>query len=516
MMLRLRSLLMASALGAVAIASPAHAQSDEKLTVRLLQLMVDEGLLPAEKAQSLLDAARAEAAAEAEREKAAANAVDVPYVPEVVREKIREEVKAEVIAKAKEERWIAERPIPRWVDAIDISGDFRLRRREIYFGQDNFGGFPDLQAINDAGGILTAEGAPTINTTNNFGQSLYRARIGIEAAIANGVTVGVRLGSGEDNGPVSTNELIDDYFAKGGLWIDQAYVELKPFEQLTLIGGRMARPFYSTDLVWDEDLNFEGVAAKVRLPLGEGLAVIANGGAFPLEQRYTNEVSLNRWLYGGQLGAEFATGDVELKAAVAYYDFQNIRGRKNELNSRLNDYTALTLVGSGNSKFNIRNDGELTQLVGLSSDFDVLNVTGSIAYRGFDDIVVRLTGDFAKNLAFDRADILALAPNSTPPGDIAWQARLDVGRPAIERLGHWRIGLAYRRLETDSVLDVFTDSDFGLGGTDLKGYVLDAELGIFRNTSIGARWLSANAIERRALSPLFAVDTLLLDLNARF
>lgn len=511
----IRSLLAAGVAGAALLALPAQAQSTDDIAVDLLQLMIDEGLLPAHKAQSLLDRARARAQEREDRQAANATAIEVPYVPEVVREQLREEVKAEVIAQAKEERWITADPIPEWIDGVRVSGDFRLRRQQVYFGEDNFPGFPDLQAINDAGGILTADGAPLINSTNDFGRTLYRARLGVEAKVSDHVLVGIRLGAGEDRGAISTNEVLGDLFQKDGIWIDRAYVTLKPHEAVQITGGRMANPFYSTDLVWDEDINPEGVAAQVRVPIGNG-AVFANAGAFPLQQRHTNTVSLDRWMWAAQLGSEGRFGDFSIKAAAAYYDYRNIQSRKNALDSRLNDYTALAIVGSGNSKFNVRNDGGLTQLIGLSPDFNILNATASVAYTPTEDFEVRLTGDVARNLAFDANEILALEPNTTKPGDLAWHARIDVGDPLIEGFGDWRFGFAYKRLETDAVLDIFTDSDFGLGGTDLKGYVIDGEVGIYRNTSLGIRWLSANAIERRAIAPLWAVDSLLLDLNTRF
>ncbi|MDI4239613.1 putative porin, partial [Bradyrhizobium sp. Arg237L] len=65
---------------------------------------------------------------------------------------------------------------------------------------------------------------------------------------------------------------------------------------------------------------------------------------------------------------------------------------------------------------------------------------------------------------------------------------------------------------SDATLDAFADSDFGLGGTNLKGYFLGANVGLSENVWASMRWLSANNI---AGSP-YAVDVLLVDLNAKF
>src|SRR3546814_7581619 len=40
----------------------------------------------------------------------------------------------------------------------------------------------------------------------------------------------------------------------------------------------------------------------------------------------------------------------------------------------------------------------------------------------------------------------------------------------------------------------FTDSDFHLGGANAKGFILGGALGLGKNTAVGLRWLSADAV----------------------
>ena len=61
-------------------------------------------------------------------------------------------------------------------------------------------------------------------------------------------------------------------------------------------------------------------------------------------------------------------------------------------------------------------------------------------------------------------------------------------------------------------VDAFADSDFGLGGTNLKGYFVGGNVGLGDNVWATLRWMSANGI---AGVP-YAVDVLQVDLNARF
>ena len=62
------------------------------------------------------------------------------------------------------------------------------------------------------------------------------------------------------------------------------------------------------------------------------------------------------------------------------------------------------------------------------------------------------------------------------------------------------------------MLDAFTDSDFRLGGTDAKGYILGGSYGLGKNTAASVRYFSGDSISGAPLS----IDTLQFDLNLRF
>ena len=511
----LRNTLLAGAAIALAMGAPASAQTTEDIGIELLQLMVDEGLLPREKAQQLLDKARHAAELRAQREQPkTASTIDVPYVPEALRAQIKDEVKQEVVAQAKSEGWVAPNSLPGWLDRIQISGDFRLRYDGERFGTNNLPFFPDVNAINRAGGVNNATGLPFINSPVDRHRIRYRARLAIDAMINKAVRVGVRLASGDDNGPVSTNNTLGSYFNKNAVWLDRAFIEIQPVKWVTLTGGRMANPFLSTDMIWDPDINPEGVAGRLNYNFGDklfGLSLFGTAGAFPLQER---EIDHNdRWLYASQAGLALQPiRNVTISAAGSYYNYTHVKSRKNNPDgSRLFDYTAPGLLSQGNSLFNMRTDG-LTTLAGLASDFNLLSGIATLSYdRG--PLRFSMTGEVVKNLALNPAEVARLRGEvGVPPGDLGWHVRFDAGHREINKFGDWRIAAAYKRIETDAVLDIFADSDFGLGGTDQKGYVFEGEFGIYKNTSISAQWASSDSISRAPLS----VDVLLLNLNTRF
>ncbi len=93
---------------------------------------------------------------------------------------------------------------------------------------------------------------------------------------------------------------------------------------------------------------------------------------------------------------------------------------------------------------------------------------------------------------------------------------MSIGRPAIETFDKWKapwkVFLYYKYLEADAVVDAFTDSDFHLGGTNTKGWILGTEFGLMKNTWLTLRWLTADEIE----GPPLAIDVLQVDLNASY
>lgn len=519
--------LAALLLGAPLVAGAQSAAASET-TLALIELLVKEGVISVDKARALLAAAEKEAQMARQREAAPApNTVRVPYVPETVKNEIREELRAEIVQQAKAERWGVPGSLPEWIDRIEWNGDLRVRYQGDRFSDGNFPFLPDAQRINSSGGVTTAAGFPFVNTIDDRNRLRYRARIGANVRVSDSTKAGIKLASGSDNSPTSTNQSMGDYFRKDAIWVDQAFIDYTPFRD-TAIGdigiaaGRMANPFFTTDLVWDSDVNMEGLAVKGFKPWGNPSAKGQLGrqgffytlGAFPLQEFERNKN--DSWLYAAQAGTVSNFGDnLSVKFGAAYYNFKNVQSQLNAPGgSRLLDYTAPAILGPGNSIFNMRTDG-LTTLAGLASQFKLLNLTASARYRmPKSPLYLTFTADYVKNTAMDPAEITRLqgAPG-VKPDDKGYLARVAFGTEKIARRGDWEVALGYKRIGSDAVIAAFTDSDFGVhGGTDLKGFTLDANYGIAPNTWIGFSWLSADAVRR----PPFAADVLQLNFNTRF
>lgn len=571
------ALLVAAGLAA---ASPARAQEpapSPNATINLINLMVKRGLITRADADGLIKQAEAEAAAATAAAAPAPAAapggttvavpnrdgtVRVQYVPEMVRKQIRDEVRTEVMAQAKREGWATPNAIPDWTQRVKITGDIRLRYEGDYLGDSNAntGEFPNFNAINTGSPYDVSTGnanlPPQLNVDQDRERARLRARLGVAADLGDGFSTGLRVATGDGSSPVSTNQSLGGgggNFSKYAIWLDRAYIRYKGdvADGLGLVvdGGRFDNPFFATDLIWDDDIGFDGLALAGAYDLGGSVKPFGVLGAFPVYNTDFNFASTDaakmqshdKWLLGGQAGVEWKIADdYRLKAGLAYYHFDNIKGELSSLCTVLNasdacdsDLTRPGFAQKGNTYMALRaidptaaNGNGTTdqyQYFGLVTGFRELALTARLDLSQFKTLPIALDGEYVKNLAFDESRARANAVNNRgdaagqPPGefeggDTAYMARLTLGTEQVRKRWDWNLRFAYKYLESDSVVDGFTDSDFGLGGTNLEGYVFGGAFGVADNVALSLRWQSADNIA----GPTYSADVLQADVSARF
>lgn len=478
-------------------------------TLKLIQLLVEQGVLKQEAADAMLKKAQQQAAEKVAQQQAAETeaekgVVRVTYVPETVKREIREQVRQEVVAQAKLERWGDVNAVPEWLDRLKWEGDIRLRYQGDLFSDRNV----TPQDIN-------FDGIPTDNVSEDRHRERVRLRLGLNANVAGGIDAGVRITTGNTSDPVSTNQTLGNTGNKYSVVLDRAFLKLRPVDDLTLWGGRIPNPFFSTDLVWDDDLNFEGAAvsyAPGALDPQREFKPFVTAGVFPLQEieQSTSNQAEDKWLYGAQLGLEWVPSTrARFKGGLSYYDYQNVTGIPSFATSFA---TAPQFRQKGNTVFDI--DTGSGYLPGLASEFRLVNLNLVADFADFYPVHVMGSFDWVRNIGFDHGDILTRTGQDIEAETDGYQFKLTIGHPNFTYLEdhEWQAFIGYRYLERDAVLDAFTDSDFHLGGTNHKGFMIGGSYALYKNTWLSARWMSSDEISGLPLS----IDVFQIDLNAKF
>lgn len=559
----------------------------ESLAVNLVKRMVERGLLSEEDAKGLFSQAEADVAKEREKRRARRVAaqearafaaqtgtlpeagaggekIRVSYVPEVVKEELRQQIKQEILGDVKKE--ITPTIMPEWVNAWHPFVDFRIRYERDSFpaGNASNGSFPNFNLINTGPPYDTANAAnqfaPQINSDQDRQRARIRLRIGTEIDLGDHFTLGVRLGTGDSNSPVSGNQSLGStstgpggnfnqqggQFSKYAIWLDRAFLKWEPVDSFAFTVGRFDNPFFSTAAIWSEDIGFDGILLQARHEFQDGaVAPFLTLGTFPIfntdlnfaSNRPAKFESRDKWLHAGQVGFDWKISrDWHFKAAAAYYYFQNIEGK---LSSRYipqnaddqgdTDASRPSFAQKGNSYRALRNIDNSTalngfgannqwQYYGLATPFRVAALTTRVDYNGFEPFQVSFIGEYIENLAFNKRAAGAYAVNNLggnnefEGGNKAWDVGVRFGKPEFHRLGDWMAYIGYTHRESDSVVDGFNDQNFGGGGTNLEGYTIGGAVALSPRVNAALRWMSASQIA----GPQFKADVFMFDINAKF
>lgn len=496
----------------------------------------------------------------------------VTYVPEIVKKQLREDIKREVMEKAEKENWASPGKYPEWAQRIRFYGDVRVRyEMDRYPKGNDQQSAVNFNAINTGNPYDVSDNVlyywPTYNATENRERTRLRARLGMDADLFEGFSAGLRIATGDSNAPISFNQTLGGSggnFSKYGIWLDRAFIRYSPSSDLILSAGRFDNPFFTTtDLIYHRELGFDGFAGQAKYEVMPGFSSFVVGGAFPIFntdlnagsnydpiKQTTKFPSYDKWMFGAQIGSKIhVVPEVEFTVAAAYYDFTNVQGQlsspcfANLVNDACDtDLTRPSFAQKGNSYMPLRTIiplglGESQyQYFGLASAFRNVVLSGRADLGYFHPVHIVFDGEYVNNVAWNKSEIadkflayynntIPLGPkvgcppdqpvNCTPiydGGNQGWLARMTVGYRELKQFGDWNAFVGYKWLESDAVIDAFADSDFGLGGTNLKGYFVGASVALGQNVWLSARWLSANQI---AGAP-YAVDVLQIDLNAKF
>lgn len=345
-------------------------------------------------------------------------------------QQIQEERVAEIARK--------ESDVPEWVKRTTWKGDIRLRNE--YRDREGTGGDGNRQRV--------------------------RFRYGFTNDVNDQLQIGARLATGTNTDssspdPVSTNQTMDDTFARKNFNLDWAYVRYAPevpIEQLRFWGGFFANPFLGSEMLWDGDLSFAGAAVQAKQAFGP-IEMFVNTGIFPID----SDGFPNEWvgLYGAQGGLALrpfegadleALDDLKVTSALGYFDYKNaVKAKTAPINTQGGNTAAV-------------------------EDFNGINLYTEVGTK-VAGVPVALWTDYVHNTS---------APNEND--GVAIGIKLGKAEKPWHLTEGWEAGYYFERLEADAAFDGFVDSDFGGGGTNHKGNVFYAKLAVLKNSTIGIEY----------------------------
>jgi len=309
------------------------------------------------------------------------------------------------------------------LDRLKVSGDLRLRSQHD-------------RSDNDARDRTSAQ---------------VRARVGATYAVNDRLTIGGRLVTGDAKDPNSTDVQLSKWLDDFEVSLDMAYAQLD-FGDLKLYGGKFPQPFARTDLVWDGDVNPQGVAATWKHALGNGGAFRGSGLFFVVNE---DAKLADSTMAGLQVGYDSPSyGGFKYDASAAYYRYS--------LGNMVN-------ADSGDWRTNrLRPDGSYL------SDYELVDVLVGGTWQGANERwPLRVTGDYVKNLgAVDNQD--------TGFG-------VDVSLGRASRPGDWRFTYGYAQTDVDAVMAAFSQDNIGIA-TNYRLHSLTVDYTPMPKTMVSAIW----------------------------
>jgi len=336
------------------------------------------------------------------------------------------------------------------LERISWFGDMRLRYEMVDRASDN-------STTNDADGHLDTE-RPRI-----------RFRFGARAHVYEDLDFIFRLSTGGDDASTSGDTTLDGTFGNKAISLNLAYGSWEFMDGLTVQGGKVKNPFMKSEVVWDGDVNPEGLSEIYQKKSGNTtLQFVA--GQYIVEETDRNttvdsdDVVLLAWQ--AQLHQKTKTG--KFKFAVAWYDYNHLTDPGRAITKQL---------GSGDGQRNSQVTGTDVNTTNMQIfDFmaDWSSPLGSKHGSLFYEYAVNTNAD-------------APAGNNTIAKDLdtAWQLGFKFGDKNLMKTGQWQIKTLYRLVQQDAVFYALTDSDFHQGGTNAKGIELGAKYAIRKGMQLG-------------------------------
>lgn len=310
----------------------------------------------------------------------------------------------------------------------------------------------------------------------------FRLRVFADVPVNDRVRAGFGLASGYNADPRSANQTLGDNNAKKGLWIDHAFAEYNAGDSLAFTAGRTKNPLWLTsDMLWDTDINMEGLSARLTLPVNSNWQVFGSAGFMVLAEASSDPKDPYMMFVQPGLAWRGDGGVWDLKAGAAVYTFSDLAG-SSELAYRpsaADGYQRANTLVRGEYKYNY---DALSPELELNANMPApVKLPLLTSLLGCDLTYAGLFGSYIKSLDHGRKSE-------------GWIAGFRLGQRKVSGAGQWQLRYSLRRLEGDAWLDSYPDSDFYGGSTGVKGHEAMLTLGLLRDFTADLDYYQASPV----------------------
>lgn len=335
---------------------------------------------------------------------------------------------------------------------------------------------------------------PDGTTASDFGSGsqrsrwIFRLRIRAEFQLGQDWFGGVELSTNQasDSGNTAYGDPRGGAgFSKYGIFLSKAYLGWNATEWATFVVGKQANPFYTTELVWDADINPDGLSETIRvdtllgkksdrqwsLHLHFGQFIfsdnIENGGR-TLEPGFNdNDVANDAFLFGNQIQwtYKFKNKNQLVFAPTVYvYNSAAVFGANNT--SPFTDFNTLEFRGRD------------TFFVGETRDLLFLTAPGEFGFK-LSGIPAKFYWDFSYNPkgksrvenvygVSNRDGSVSKVPLAhSTQDDFAYLVGLQIGEN--KKTGDFSLNANYRQIGLAAIDPNLNDSDYALSQLNVRG-----------------------------------------------
>ncbi|MDQ6654998.1 MAG: putative porin [Verrucomicrobiota bacterium] len=340
----------------------------------------------------------------------------------------------------------------------------------------------------------------------------YRLRLGLRGTLADDWFFGLRLET--SSSPRSTNvtfggDANNGPYAKtdDGINVGQAYLGYRGFKDVTLTVGRMPMPLVTTLMVWDEDINPEGIAEQWKHSYNFGFGggsstVAASATGADGKSMVAAASSAEPWKLKVDLFANFAQfvyDDANPENPLGQRGFTNNRLTPNtdawlfayqvgaKLNFPKNRYFQAAPVvyhysGLGDTFNSFYRGGapDVTNAVSLAQNQTgvnsllVLEVPTEFGFK-IGERPFKVFGDFAVN--FDGA-ARAAAAGRPDKGNQRYAYQIGAAFGQVKAKGDWQLQSYWMHSEQYALDPNLVDSDFWDSRVNMEGVVVQASYAV--------------------------------------